>query len=752
MTTRRTIWLLTALALGLGAPGALAQQGGFSLEATPEKPEPKPIFTKKVEGGLGYNSADSSRAGEYTGLTEDGPYAIGNIDVSIRDPYDSDGTAYWTLRGSNLGLDSRSVRSEFGRQGRYKVYFDYDQIPHFQIDDSRTPFRGQGSENLTLPPGWVSATDTAGLTSLVGSLHDVDIETERRRFGGGFVWHFSDEWSVKGNYRHEVKDGIETLAGIFGFAGGGGSGPLGAILPQPVDQTTDTADISLAYNTARLQAELRYDLSLYDNNAESLTWSNPFDALGGWDPSQDFDFGGQGRMALSPDNQAHQISLSAGYNVADSVRLVGNFAYGRMLQDDSFLPYTINSSLLVPTPLPRSNLDGRVDSIHANLAVTARPLQRLNLRAEYIYDNKDNQTPRDIYLTVPADSTDQAALISDRARINRPYSVEKHKVKVDAGYRVIPELKIGAGYDFELRSRTFSEVEDNYEHTGRVKLSFQPLSMVSGSVGYAASFRRGDDYTSNQPFLSSHNPAFLATLLPDELYENDPDLRKFYMADRDRHKLSGSLAVTPNDKLTIGFTGAYVIDDYNNTLVGLTDTTLLNLGVDATYLVRDDLELNGFAAYDTAYYRQVGYSRGGGNFPPGSLRNPDNFWTVKNDDTTYSAGIGVTWHPVKDKVDVSLNYVYALSNTEVTPRGGAAITFEPLPDVVTHVHSVSLTAGYRLTENATLRAGYWFEYYNSNDFSYDAVAENTIGQVITLGEASADYTAHIVGVWLSYEW
>lgn len=751
MTARAAIRMLTAAALGLCPLAAMAQQGGFSLGAAPEKEEPKPIFTQEIEAGAAYNSEDSFKFGEYTGRDNEGPYGIGNLHIGKRDAYDSEGTQYWSLTGTDLGLDSRSVHGEFGQQGRFKLFLDYDQIPHFRLDDAKTPFLGTGGQNLTLPAGWVSATSTAGFTALPGSLHGVDIKTERKRFGGGFVWQLYDQWTVKGDYRHEWKDGSETIAGIFGFAGGGGSGPLAAILPYPVDQTTDLADISLSYSGARLQAELRYDLSLFKNDANSLTWSNPYDALGGWDASQDYDLGGQGRLALAPDNQAHQVSLSAGYSFANSVRLVGNFSYGRMLQDDSFLPYTINSSLSVPAALPRNSLDGRVDTIHGNLTLTARPLRALDVKAEYIYDNKDNKTPRDIYRTTPADSTDQAALVSNRAILNRPYSLETHTVKLDAGYRLMPELKIGAGYDFELRSRTYSEVDENYEHTGRVKLSFRPMPMVSGSLGYAASFRRGDTYVSNAQQLATWTPAYLATLLPADRYENDPDLRKFYMSDRDRHKINGSLAISPNDRLTVGVTGAYVLDDYVDTLVGLTDTHLLNLSLDATYQARDNLELNGFVAYDRASYDQTGYQRSG-DLTPGSVRDPGSFWDVENKDETYSIGFGAVWHPVKDKIDVSLDYLFALSYTSVTPTAGASLTSAPLPDAESRLHALSVTAGYHINENATIKAGYWFEYLNTTDYALDGVTPSTIGQVLTLGDSSPDYTAHVVGLWLSYQW
>ena len=48
--------------------------------------------TNKIEAGVLYNSDDSFKAGEYNGLQEEGPYGIGNIDLSGGASYDSDST------------------------------------------------------------------------------------------------------------------------------------------------------------------------------------------------------------------------------------------------------------------------------------------------------------------------------------------------------------------------------------------------------------------------------------------------------------------------------------------------------------------------------------------------------------------------------------------------------------------------------------------------------------------------------------
>ncbi len=80
-----------------------------------------------VDVGAGSVSDKSAKFGDYTGLNKKGGYAIGGASSSYRGK-DAD---YWRFNASNLGLDSRSVDAEGGQQGKYKLLFNYDELPHY---------------------------------------------------------------------------------------------------------------------------------------------------------------------------------------------------------------------------------------------------------------------------------------------------------------------------------------------------------------------------------------------------------------------------------------------------------------------------------------------------------------------------------------------------------------------------------------------------------------------------------------------
>lgn len=747
MTRKNTVLTAMGFAIGITPALAIAQDsGGFTIEEQPVK-KPATIYTSFVEAGIGYNSEDSFKFGEYSGLQSDGPFAIGNLLVRRRAAFDSGDTHYYEARADNLGLESRSARLEYGQQGTFKLFFVFDQLPHYRFDDGRTPFNGVGSGNLTLPAGWVPGADTSGFTALNPNLKSVEIKTDRMKFGGGFSWNFAPEWELKGSYMHEHKDGLETVAGIFGTSGGN---PRAAILPEPIEQNTHQAELNLSYTGKKLQATFAYSASFYENDEKSLIWANPYTANAAWDPSQDYNLGGQGRLGVYPDNSAHQVSMSVGYTPDPTTRIAGNFSYGMMLQNEKFLPYTINSSLLVAAPLQSTDsLNGLVHKYHANLTVTNRPTRKLNLNGKYTFDKRDNDTPRSVYLTVPNDSADQGSLSDARARVNRPYSYSSHKISADAGYRVIPSVKLYGGYDFEYRTRTFSEVDANYENTGRLKARFTPSPYVSGTLGYSGSFRRGSSYESNQPLLDGHSEQHLATLAADELYENDPDLRKFYMADRDRHEVKATVTSNPFDPVTLGLVGSFSLDDYVNSSIGLTQADRIHAAVDLSYQAAKSLSLSGFFSYDRYNYVQDGYRRTGGAFPPGAPRSTASLWEVQNNNRVYTAGIGAQWKPIKDKLEFRFDYLFSVAFTEVKPES-PGLTFAKLPDLESRLHALSVGGEYKFTETTSVRIGYRYEWFRAKDFALDDVDPDTVGQVLALGNSAPSYSAHVVGVSAKY--
>ena len=128
----------------------------------------------------------------------------------------------------------------------------------------------------------------------------------------------------------------------------------------------------------------------------------------------------------------------------------------RMTQDETFLPYTINSTLTTQ-PLPRSSLDGRVDTLSGNLKLTSVLTDKIRINAALTYDDRDNRTPRALYEWITTDTT------AATPRSNLPYSFTRSVAKADGTYAMAPDVRIDAGCEFDEYKRDLQEVSKTHE-------------------------------------------------------------------------------------------------------------------------------------------------------------------------------------------------------------------------------------------------------------------------------------------------
>src|ERR1035437_2215661 len=151
----------TAASQATPANTAASQTAPASTAASPTTP------TTTVDAGVGGVSGSSSKFGEYNGLQNSGPFGIGNFDFRGGAPYDSKSTWRWQMKGANLGLETRSLYAEFGKQGKYRFFVGYSELLANRSDTYQTPYLGAGTGNFTLSSNWIfPAVPQAGATKL----------------------------------------------------------------------------------------------------------------------------------------------------------------------------------------------------------------------------------------------------------------------------------------------------------------------------------------------------------------------------------------------------------------------------------------------------------------------------------------------------------------------------------------------------------------------------------------------------------
>lgn len=647
-----------------------------------------------VDFGAGYISDDSAKFGDFTGMDKQGVYPALDLDVHWR----GKDANYYDITGSNLGLDGRSLEIEKGKQGTYAVSLSYDRIPHMTYGDARTPFSGVGSDHLTLPPGWAPGATPATMSGLSAALHPTDLRTDRETVGLGLRFIQSDHWKYDAKFRHETRDGTQMMGASFLLTS--------SIVPAPVDYTTNQVEASATYSDGKLQATFGYYGSYFRNADGSLVWDNPFiPYVSGADV---------GQLTLAPDNNFHQLQAAASYRLGDSTWASGSVSVGRMTQDQNFDASTVNSNLLVAT-LPRTNLDGNVRTVNARGRISSRLTHRLQVDANYTYDQRDNQTPQNAYQQVGTD------VYVGGYRTNTPFSFSHNRLGLDADYRLDGGTHLAAGYDHETRLYSYLGIDN--AHIGT------KWAEIRGILPHDMSVRL--KYTSESRNVNGNR-----ILSPGSLVQN-PLLRQYNLADRDRHAARLSMDFSPTDTIGLGLNVQYGNDDYFGSEIGLSSGNQKLYSMDASYIPAESVNLHAFASWEALQ---------------SDMSNSQNFsvpdWAAHQEDLTRSAGFGAELPNIIGKLDLGLDFTYSVSHGSIDMR--LPVTVPQLPDLLTRLNSTRIYGSYPVSQAFTVRAEYWIESYHSDDWSLDGVAPNTISNLLSTGVQSPDYVVRAVLVSVQY--
>lgn len=694
------------LLLGLVSPAVMADEEEDAGEAPECRYCPDESgWSGWVEAGIGYQNRDDYRFGRYTGEVDAGALVNGSGELEYRD---ADGLFF---DGSvvDLGLDSRRVLMEGGRQGRYQLGLEFDQIPNYRDRTSFSPYRERGDGRLGLPSYWVPGQTTDNMPELGRSLERVPLTTQRDRYGAEFSFFPSRQWEVSGYARREKKDGTKDIGGTFGFA-------QTVILPVPFDYETDEFGLTLGFTGEKLQSQISYSASLFENNRDAFTWQNPFEH-----PASNTAWG---RSAEYPDNQFHQLSAVFGYQLLDTTHVDMRFARGWMTQDQDFLPYTINPSIPT-TPLPTGSLDARIDTTLASFDISSRPLPKLRLDASYTYSDRDNKTDQYVYDYVVTD------LGPGGSRVNRPYSFKQRLLRLKAAYRLPKNVNLSVGYDDDRRNRDYTEVDKTHEKTGWASVRLNPVDALETTLKYSHSKRDSSDYVplaARDPLLDN----------PNENFYNNPLMRAYQFADRKRDKAGVYLGYAATDAFSLGLDLDYADDEYRSGYLGLQDAKEFIYTASATYAFAESLSASAYYTYDKLKSDQ----RGSGRM---LITEPDDFWLMSDQNLTKTVGFGINWQAIEDKLDIGVDLTHAKYN--------GTVEFESapdLPEVKSTLTAIDLHGNYKYSDEMSIRAGIRYEDYDENDWVKDGVV-NTYPTLLSLGTGSQANATYLGFVSMRYQ-
>jgi len=784
--------------------------------------------SSQIEVGVGNVSDKSAKFGEYNGMFKDGAYFIGNFDLRS---IGVDGSAFrWRANGSNLGLENRDLGAEFGEQGRYRLTFGYDETNRDATDSFKTLYNGFGTTTLTLPSAYPAAATRlaptatnadrilstwsnlqspyateacaaaknssgacAGPGVLIPALmrNPGDLATKRTRGDAAFSFHFDREWEFKASVRREDKEGTKLTG--FGVNGPG----RGIMLPEPINSTTDIYEAGIAYVGKSAYMNFGYTGSSYKNAINLWTAQNPF--------QNNAMLNNIAQLTGAPDNQMHQFNLSGGFNFTPKTKLVLAGSYTRMSQNEGYgVDYPAPTYLI-----PVGSANAKVLNTSFLARLTSQPMKNLRLNVAYKYDNRDNQTPSHLYSVPGGDS----AL---RTFANEPFSRRQQKFNVDADYSLGHGKSLAAGYEWHEigYSSSHGEIplpsEGNKEDTWRLEYRNNLADRLTGRLGYARSNRRMEgqyregDPTPLTPVVSEDLAPLIAAgkitvgpggvitaIAPFSFPAADPLLpgfRQFFLADRNRDKLRGTLNFMASEALNLDANVDYNRDHFNNSRWGLKKSESWVLSLDAAYRATETFSLHANYTYEdmkanfdtisiarlTIANPQVAGSTGATIAPANTATtcagsslastntannwlDPCRQWGMQQADKVDTIGLGFKAAGLMgSRLQLDGDLIYSRSRSPLTASGGMYTSngttnvwyaAQSLPDITSSMTELRLAGMYKIDKAASVRLSYLGRHLNTADFQLDAYTNPIFhGSFLSTGMTSPIYTVHVLGV------
>ena len=635
--------------------------------------------------GLVYVDDPTPKFADYRGLDDDGF----TLDLGGEGGYRGENGHYVEYYAKNLALDSRILDAEAGKQGTYDFRGSYQEIPRYLGHGTMTPFEGVGSDTLTLPTGWAAG----------GPMEYAALESNRTIGGAGFTFKGLDKWRFDVDFERQEKDGTKSFSGGVFYVNA-------VLFPSPLNYSTDRFDASVEYTGKMLQLRAEYMGSEFDNGYSSVTWDNPL-ALGFGDDIS--------RTALEPGNEFQQFSLVGAIRFTDWLKLTGKFSSGEGKQNDAFLPYSINPNF-ADRPLPRESLNGKLETSMYRLAgrLYVKISKGLDLTASYKASERDNKTPIDLYEPVMFEIDEQGP------RRNRPYGYDRSRGDVELRWRASYQLRLNAGYVMEEIERSYQQVLKTDEDGYFGEVQWTPLAMLDMRLRYEDLSRDASPSEQQGNYGRAENPL----------------MRKYNMADRDRQRLTAQLDVTPMDRVGVSFSVWSTDDSYDQSVIGLNDSEEKAISFDFNYLFDSGSSIYAFFTQETIEAR-MSAANGDGATP----------WNGFTEDEILSWGFGFSGQ-FKEKWTWGFDYVYSDSEGDIQVIDGGSGT--PFPTLTTELENIRLYVDYDVNDHWGIGLELYNESYDTSDWLVDGVDPYTIEGIFTMGEESPDYDVNVFRVLARY--
>lgn len=690
---------------------------------------------------------------------------IGRVDFGVRgSDVDGDRARYERYRdlGDGLFLETARLNREYNgwlfgfgadhagrsdqrysgaavRPGKLRVSFVWDQIPMILSRSTRTLYSGVSTGALEMDNAIQAQVQAqpGALTELFRQFgREFDTRTRRHIGDGRLEYLASPELTFRANFRRTSREGTIPFGGSFGH---------GSVveLPAPTQHNLSQFDGGAEFVRSPLLVRAGYTGSWFHNDVTSVLFDNPFRVTDIPTASS------RGHLTLAPSNSLIGVNGLASVKLPRRSRATAHASIG-MLKDagEPLVPQTVNTAT-IPAPLQRSTVEGEARTSSVLLTFVSRPLRQLDLNVRYRSYEFDNQTP-EFTLSQRVAFDNAPAALSPPVH-TEPFSVFRHTF--DADFRWVPTSRTSAGVGFtrlaeERTHRIFESTTDNV-----LRLTFDTMSQRWFSVRtrYEHAERRGKGIEQG-----------IASLIA---IGEQPGMRHFDIASRNRDRVTVLGSVTPTGYLTAHVSVAAGKDDYFESLFGLRDNTHQVYTAGTDVVASDHVDFG--VSYSYEDYQALSRSRQAN--PGAQFEDPSRNWAADSTDRTHSLILTAAVARIADRVDLRLMYDFSRGRARhdyitgpvadrTLPEEVTLPTTLPtpteLPPTLSELQRGTADATYSLTSRLSIGLSYWYERFRVRDFTLDIDANPDLvrGQALLLGYLYRPYTANTVWGRFIYAW
>jgi MtrB/PioB family decaheme-associated outer membrane protein len=633
-----------------------------------------------------------------------------------------DPAGLWLFRAAadNVGYRDQRYIANYQRPGRVTVTGFWDQIPQFYSIDTRTPYT---SSESPLPLDDTTQrqiqNEQATLSAYVPLASQFELH-ERRDVGNVSV-------SATPTPRLDVKAAFTTTRHVGELPWGASFGFSNDVeVALPYDSRTNDFVLGTEWTNSRTMFRVAYNGSWFNNLDDTLIWDSPLSLVDAVDqPSR-------GRSALWPSNAAQTISAAGYAKFARRSQLTGFVSYGVWTNDEPLQPFTINTAL-PQLPLPRTSSEAEAHVVSANMNFVSQPVTdwRFSARARtYGYNNET--TAASITQFISYDSDIGTSLTGGP----RLYAHNRTTFDADATWTGLQPLALTAGYTRNNGTYDFRIFESTGEDVFRLSADAIGSQWLTFRANYELAGRSGSGLDESVLTQVGEQPA----------------LRHYDVANRNRNRFTGQIDVVPNDVWVFSASAGAGKDDYDDSYFGLQESTFRTFSFGADFLLPNGW--GGGGSYNYERYAGLQQSRSANS---DQAADPLRDWTA--DSTERVDYFSIYARPPRigrnTEARVSYDYSYAQGNYlyNVVP-GGPLPPPSQLPKVYNKLQQLNLEVRHRLSDRLAATFSYIYEPFRVYDFAFDETVINSIVQPssLVLGYVYRPYTANSAVFGLRYWW